>query len=162
MAIVLISSTFLTLAQEARSQTKIGYIVFQELLDTMPGYKKAEVSLKEYRDALTHQYFDLIEDYKRSRNPDTIPFPEFRTPEMRVDVVRSLERRIRDWPQESERLYMAKREELLNPIRDKAKRTIATVAKENGIAYVFYKETFLFVADGENLLPLVKKKLKIE
>ncbi len=50
---------------------------------------------------------------------------------------------------------------LLQPLLDKAKNAINTVAKENGYAYIFDVGTgaFLYYEKGDNIMPLVKAKL---
>ncbi len=54
-----------------------------------------------------------------------------------------------------------KRDEKLKPILEKAKKAIDDVAKANGYKYVLEAST-LVVANGTDILPLVKTKLGIQ
>jgi len=50
----------------------------------------------------------------------------------------------------------------LAPVYDKVKKAIADVAKENGFTFIFNKEQLLVSPPGDDILPLVKKKLNIK
>jgi outer membrane protein len=52
-----------------------------------------------------------------------------------------------------------KQEELMAPVAQKANQLISEVAKANGYAYVFRKEALIVSPEGDDILPLVKKKL---
>ena len=57
----------------------------------------------------------------------------------------------------------AKEQELIEPILTKAKKAIEEVAKENGYTYIFDTSigAVLYWEEGDNVLNLVKKKLKL-
>jgi outer membrane protein len=48
---------------------------------------------------------------------------------------------------------------MMAPVAQKANQLIADVAKANGFTYVFRKEALVVQPDGDDLLPLIKKKL---
>ena len=52
-----------------------------------------------------------------------------------------------------------KQEEMMAPVAQKANQLISEVAKANGYAYVFRKEALIVSPEGDDILPLVKKKL---
>ncbi len=56
----------------------------------------------------------------------------------------------------------AKQGELLQPVYNKIVTTIQAVAKENGYTYVYTKEALIVAPPGDDLLPLVAKKLNIK
>lgn len=58
--------------------------------------------------------------------------------------------------------FEQKRQELSLPIQKKLQAAIQEVAKENGYAYVFPKEALLVAPPGDDLAPLVKKKLNLK
>ena len=51
----------------------------------------------------------------------------------------------------------------LEPILSKARKAIEDVATEGGFTYIFDKSqgSILYAQESENILPLVKKKLKL-
>ncbi len=55
-----------------------------------------------------------------------------------------------------------RQQELLGPINKKAYEAVQAVAKENGYGYVFEKEALLVAPPGDDILPLVAKKLNIK
>lgn len=63
--------------------------------------------------------------------------------------------------QEAQQLMEKKQEDLLAPVQAKAIQTAQTVGKENGYAYILSKETLIGFPPGDDLLPLVAKKLNI-
>jgi outer membrane protein len=69
---------------------------------------------------------------------------------------------VQGWNQTMQQLMQQKTQELLAPIRSKAFETIKTVAKESGYAYVLDAQAILVGPPGEDILPLVKKKLGIK
>ena len=58
----------------------------------------------------------------------------------------------------------AKEDELTRPIIDRARKAINEVAKEGGYTYIFNASEglLLYNEGGENIMPMVKKKLGIE
>jgi outer membrane protein len=55
-----------------------------------------------------------------------------------------------------------RQQELLGPINKKAYEAVQAIAKENGYGYVFEKEALLVAPPGDDILPLVAKKLNIK
>ncbi len=56
----------------------------------------------------------------------------------------------------------ARQQELLTPLQKKTLDVIQLVAKENGYTYVFNREALLVVPTGDDLMPLIKKKLSLK
>lgn len=53
--------------------------------------------------------------------------------------------------------------QLVQPLIDKAKKAIEEVAKENGFTYIIDTSSgALLYSGGEDILPLVKKKLNLQ
>ena len=74
-----------------------------------------------------------------------------------------LYQRVQGWQNEAQELYQAEAQKKIVPIRNKALDAIKAVAKENGYGYVFdnAQGSLLIAPPGDDLLPLVKKKLGI-
>jgi outer membrane protein len=75
-----------------------------------------------------------------------------------------MQTRIQDFQEKAQEDVRKKETELLKPIIEKAKSTIATVAKESGYSYVLDSSPgtpLLYKPDGDNIMPAVKKKLGI-
>ena len=69
---------------------------------------------------------------------------------------------IQNWQQITQQALQGKQQQLLEPIYRKVDNAIQAVAKENGYAYVFNAEALLVMPPGDDLLPLVAKKLNVK
>jgi outer membrane protein len=165
---ILLITAFLAFAFSpsfAQKTAKIGHINSEELLSLMPERKRASEKIdtiskeieKQLRDLMT-EYQGKIEKYER----DAPNLSELLKKD-RAEEVKNLETRIRAFQQEAQGTIEAKQQEMMEPIITKAKKAIEEVAKENGYTYVLDTSagTVLFWEEADNLLSLVKKKLKL-
>jgi outer membrane protein len=151
-------------AQGAAAGTKIGVISLQELIPTMPEYKKADTALNDYQSALGQNFEDMKREYYEKdsaiTSKDTLKLTKAQL-EIKRREVSELLAKLQGWQQQAQQLYQQKQQDLISPIQKKALEAVQTVAKENGYAYVLSKEALLVSPPAEDLLPLVKKKLGI-
>ncbi|OQP67972.1 OmpH family outer membrane protein [Niastella populi] len=154
----------LVAAGEAKAQSKIGYISSQELVSVMPETKKADSTLQELRNALVQNYTDkqnafyaAVEKYNKDSATLTTAVKTVKRNELTKmgQELGSEEERIQQQLQQ-------RQQELLGPINKKAYDAVQSVAKENGYGYVFEKEALLVAPPGDDILPLVAKKLSIK
>lgn len=148
----------------ATAQNKIGYISPDDLIGMMPEAEKADAELKDYQEALGQQGQDLMKDLTAKDSIFSKDSAKL-SPSMR-DIKRreliELYQRVNNFQNEAQQLYQQKAQEKIAPIRDKAVETIRVVAKENGYTYVFDVSAVIVAPPGDDLLPLVKKKLGIK
>lgn len=150
----------------AMAQNKIGYIDFQELMQLMPEYKKASSDMEVYGKTLQDELKKMSDEFdtklaayqkQQATMSDAIK-------DLREKELRDMQARIQEFQESAQENARKKEQELLKPIIEKAKATIATVAKESGYGYVMDSSPgspLLYKPDGDNILPLVKKKLGI-
>jgi outer membrane protein len=159
--LVLIS--FLTL--NSIGQNKFGYIDSQELLILMPERKTAELEVQNFAKTLEAQLELMTAEYQES-------VQEYQSNEAtysdlvkqdKVAEITGLEQRIQAFQQNAQQSLQKKEQELLEPILSKARQAIEDVAKEGGFTYIFDKSqgSILYAKESENVLTLVKKKLKL-
>jgi outer membrane protein len=152
-------------ATHTSAQSKSGYISVQELVIAMPEYRKADTSLAEYQNALNQQYAERVQDFNARdsvlNSKDTVKFTKAQLEVKRQELAR-IYVELQQWNQKAQQMYQAKEEETMKPILDKARKAIQDVAKENGYGYVFSKEQLLVSPPGDDLLPLVKRKLGLK
>jgi outer membrane protein len=153
----------LVVAGEAKAQQKIGYISSQELVSIMPETKKAETNLQEYRAALiqsatekSNAFYAGVEKF----NKDSVNFTEAQKSVKRQELTK-LGQDLGGEEERIQQLLQEKQRTLIEPINKKAYDAVQAVAKENGFTYVFEKEALLVAPPGEDILPLVAKKLGI-
>ena len=154
---------FLTLTSIA--QDKFGYIDSQELLLLMPERKSAETEVQNFAKSLeaqlasmTAEYQEGVQEYQANESQYTDLVKQDKIAE-----ITGLEQRIQTFQQNAQQSLQEKEQELLEPILSKARKAIEDVATEGGFTYIFDKSqgSILFAKESENVLPLVKKKLKL-
>ena len=149
----------------AFSQNKFGYIDSQELLMLMPERKTAESevqsfakSLESQLAAMTAEYQESVQDYQSNEASYTDLIKQDKIAE-----ITELEQRIQAFQQNAQQSLQKKEQELLEPILSKARSAIEEVAIEGNFTYIFDKSvgSILYAKESENVLSLVKKKLKL-
>lgn len=147
------------------AQVKLGHVNSADLLASMPESKTADTDLKKFGETLegqlktmTAEYQGKIADYQSKEALMAESIKQTKQKEI-VD----LEGRINDFQEQGQQDIQKKKEELYSPILKKAQDAINAVAKENGYTYIFDASTggLLFVQEGNDVTPLVKKKLGI-
>jgi outer membrane protein len=150
---------------KAQGATKIGVISLQELIPTMPEYRKADTALNDYQNALGQNFEDMKREYYEKdsslNSKDSTKLTKAQL-EIKRREVSELLVKLQGWQQQAQQMYQQKQQDLITPIQKKALEAVQTVAKENGYTYVLSKEALLVSPPAEDLLPLVKKKLGIK
>lgn len=145
-------------------QGKIAYVNSQDLLEAMPEAKDAQTQLAAMAGQLDSIYKKYINEYQmliqKIQNP---ALTEVEKDAIGQDLA-YLEQRIQQYEQDSQAKLDAKKAELFQPIIDKATAVVKEVAKEAGYAYVIDNSlgVLIMAPDGDNILPLVKKKMNIQ
>mgnify|MGYP003578692766 CR=1 FL=1 len=146
--------------------TKFGYIDSRELLKAMPEMTKAEADIQTYAKSFQDQLQTMSQEYEKKAK-------EFQAgektmtdavKEVKIKEIQDLEGRIQSTNQSAQEKVEKKRQELLQPILDKADKAIKDVAKEKAYDYVFDSSTgtLLHAKESDNILALVKAKLGIK
>ncbi len=147
----------------AQTSPKFGYIDSNKLLEMMPGRDTVQQQLaayqKELQNTITAMYTEYetkVQDFQA--NLATMSEIIKKTKEKEIN---DLITRIQDFEQNADYDYQAKQQELFNPLLEKARKAIKDVAEENGYTYIFDSSIgfLLYFEKGDNVLPLVKKKL---
>lgn len=146
------------------AQSKIGYISTEELVSVMPETVKADSNLQQYRTALiqnAQEKQSSLESAIEKFNKDSATMST-----SVKDVKRGeLQKMLNDLQSEDQRIQQQlqqRQQELITPINRKAFEAIQAVAKENGYTYILEKQALLVAPPGEDILPLVAKKLNVK
>lgn len=149
-----------------QTNAKLGYIDSNALLELMPAKDSIQQALQSYGKSLDSQlqamyteYQTKLQDYQT--NVRTMSDIIRQTKEREIA---DMETRIQDFQAKAETDMQNKQVELLQPLIDKAKKAIETVARENGYTYIFDAGVgmLLYFEKGDNILPLVKQKLGLK
>jgi outer membrane protein len=153
----------LIMAAGTANAQKIGYISTEQLISIMPETAKADSNLTQLRNALIQNAQDkqnALESSIEKFNKDSATMTS-----AVKDVKRTeLQKMLQDLQTEDQRIQQQlqnRQQELIEPINRKAFDAIQSVAKDNGYTYIFEKNALLVAPPGEDVLPLVAKKLNI-
>ncbi len=146
------------------AQNKIGYISTDELIGVMPEAERADAELKDYQASLAQQGQDMMKDlgnrdslFVRDSAKLSPSMKEIKRKEL-IDTYQ----KVQGWQTTAQEMYQQKAQEKIAPIRAKAMDAIRVVAKENGYTYIFDVNAVIVAPPGDDVLPLVKKKLGIK
>ncbi len=151
---------------QAQKGTKFGHIDFGKLIEQMPGQDTVKTAMNRYTQTLQDQFASMqtelqtkIDEY--TRNKETMSAIIKQTKEKEIADLQS---RMEAFQQSAQQDISDQETKLTTPFIEKAKKAIQDVAKENGFTYIFNNvEGFLLYNEGgEDIMPLVKKKMGIQ
>lgn len=150
---------------KSMAQSKMGHINAATLVQLMPETKDADKSLQDFQGTLQAQLKVLTTEYQTKvaeydKNQSTYSDA---SKQAKVKDITDLEQRIQKFQQDAQAQLGDKRDQLMQPIFDKARTAIQQVAKGDKFSYVFdtSKGDLLVYPESDDILPLVKKKLGI-
>jgi outer membrane protein len=164
LAAAFITATALVTSSQVNAQTKIGYISTQELVSIMPETAKADSNLQQYRGALIQNAQEkqstleaAIEKFNKDSATMSVSVKDVKRGE--------LQKMLQELQNEDQRIQQQlqqRQQELIAPINKKAFDAIQAVAKENGYTFVIEKDALLVAPPGDDIIPLVAKKLNVK
>lgn len=161
MVVVAISTTVF-----AQKSAKIGHINSNDLLSAMPERAAIQTELEDHAnqlratlEAMRKEYETKVSEFQTKQDVMTDVIKQ-----SKVKEITDLEARITEFQQTAEADLQKKEQDLLQPVIDKAKEAINTVAKEGGYTYILDSSVgvVLYSVETDDILPAVKKKLAIE
>jgi len=162
---VVVLAAGLLFASNVNAQSKLGYISLETMVRIMPDAAKIDSILERYQaDTINPQYAQIVQlyQYKDSIYRDSVHKAPPAVKKQIEAELPNLINQIQNWQQITQQALQNKQQELLEPIYRKVDTAIKAVAKENGYAYVFNSEALLVMPPGDDLLPLVAKKLNVK
>lgn len=160
----LLLSVFLTGDLHAQGQ-KIGFVIspkiFQELPEALEAQKRLQALEKPLQDSLTSMAQDIqlrIEEYQKKEAMMNDAAKRTATQE-----IQDMQRRATEWSEAKRRELLDQQEKILSPVREKIRKAIEAVAKEEKYAFVFDKnetETLIYGDAANDLTFKVLDRLK--
>lgn len=149
---------------QAQAQ-KSGYISVEQMISLMPELGRIDTLLQRYQaDSVNTEFASLIQDYNYKDSlvkGDTTKIPAATLRQYRRDL-EATAYQVQNWQQISQQAMQSKQQELLGPVYQRVYAAINQVAKENNYAFVYNQEALLVAPPGDNLLPMVAKKLNVK
>ena len=146
---------------------KIGHMNSGNLLAQMPEVAKADTALNFYQkellikgDTLAKVFENQYKVFVEAYNAGTLSAIQT---QKRQEELKQQQQYLQAYAQKVEQDVATLRRTLLQPIMGKLEDAIRTVAKENGYSVIFDTSTgsTLYAAEGDDITPLVKKKLNL-
>lgn len=146
------------------SAQKIGYISVEEVIGAMPKAEEAGKQLDSYRTALLQQYTEYRQELRAKDSAYVVDSAKFtkEVKEVKMEQLEALAKKVQEFEGSFEQKIQEKQQALLVPLRNEALEAIKAVAKEASYAYILDENSVIVGPPGENVLPLVKKKLGIK
>jgi outer membrane protein len=163
---VLFAIVFTCLGFNANAQ-KFGHVNYQKVIQSLPGYKAAEIKLQDFSKQLQDTYFAMQEEYQKKIQDYTAQeknmLPAIK--EVKQKEIVDLEKRMQQLENNSQQQLMEKQQELLEPLEDKVMAAVKDIAKEKGYTYIFDTSpgtSVLYSPDSDDITALLKAKLGIQ
>ncbi|MXV17783.1 OmpH family outer membrane protein [Hufsiella ginkgonis] len=157
---------------KGNAQQKFAHINSAELLAAMPEIKTADANYQTFYkqkqtqlETMDGERVKKVTTYQEKAKTRSQANAESIDKELATlaNEIQDLEKRIQDASTKADEELKKKREELYQPVYDKAQDAIKAVAKEKGFAYVFdtQQQSLLYFDGGEDIIASVKTKLGI-
>ncbi|WP_396195703.1 OmpH family outer membrane protein [Flavobacterium sp.] len=151
---------FLGTSQTINAQAKTAHVDVNEIISKMPAMLDAQKQLEKLSATYDAEYKTMAEEYqnkikKYDQEAGTVGDAVNQT---RQTEVQDLVKRITDYRDNAQKELQKKETDLVKPLMEKIKASIAKVGKAKGFQYVL-NVADLLLADGPDLTPDVKKDL---
>ncbi|HEX2536176.1 MAG TPA: OmpH family outer membrane protein [Chitinophagaceae bacterium] len=148
------------------SAQKTGYISVDQVVALMPETAKLDSFLRKYQaDSLNPQFAYMVSEYNRKDSMVNTKDSAKLSAQVKNQIRQELaqyEYQIQNWQAIVQQAMQGKQQELLEPIYRKVETAIQAAAKENGYSYILNREALLVMPPGDDLLPMVAKKLNLK
>ena len=156
----------LVLSSSAVMAQKTGYISVDQVVALMPEVAKIDTLVQKYQqDSLNPQFAYLIQEYNRKdtmvNTKDSLKLTAAVRKKVRQEMA-EIEYQVQNWQQYAQNTLQSKQTELLEPVYKKVYGALQAVAKDNGYTYVYNREALLLAPSGDDLMPLVAKRLNLK
>ena len=157
----LITMGIFGLSATTNAQGKIGYLSADEIIVLMPEAARVDTQLNQFQQSLYQNaqdkqtaFNEAVAKFYKDSTTMNASLKEVKRTELQKQV-----QELSGAEQLIQQQFEQKRQELSMPIQRKLQNAIQDVAKENGYAYVFPREALLVAPPGDDIAPLVRKKL---
>ena len=156
-------ATSLAVMLSVQAQSKFGYLNSNELLAMMPESQSMQEELQTYAKGLESQLTAMQAEYEKK----VVEYQQNETSyteiikEDKIREIEGIQQRVVEFQKNAQQSLGEKEAELFTPIREKAMAAIDEVAREGNYTFIFDSGagSFLYAAESENVLNLVKSKL---
>lgn len=147
-------------AQTMNAQTKVAHVDVNEIMTKMPAILDAQKQLQKLGETYSAEYNTMVQEYqaKIKKYDAEAASQTDAINQARQTEVQDMAKRIGEYQENAQKELQKKEGDLMKPILDKVKESIAKVGKAKGYQYVL-NAADLLLTDGPDLTADVKKDL---
>ena len=147
-------------SQTINAQAKAAHVDVSEIISKMPAMLDAQKQLEKLSGTYDAEYKTMVDEYqsKLKKYEEEAATQTEASNETRAKEMQDMQKRIVDYRDNAQKELQAKEADIMKPLYEKVKASIAKVGKAKGYQYVLNSEGLL-LADGPNLTADVKKDL---
>ncbi|MCQ2287394.1 MAG: OmpH family outer membrane protein [Bacteroidales bacterium] len=142
---------------------KYGHVNSAEVMKQMPGVDSIQIQLLAFQEELANMNETMVKEFQTKKDKFDKEAGTMSTTvrQIREQELQDMAKRIQDFQANAQSDVEEKALDLQKPFVEKLQNAIKDVAKENGYTYVFDEQILLYFDNGDDVTPLVKKKLGI-
>ena len=143
---------------------KYGHVNSNEIMQVMPGIDSIQIKLMDFHRELQLLYENMMNEFetKREKFDREAGTMSASVRKLREDELISIQNRIQEFSMNAQEDVDAEKLRLIAPFQEKVQNAINEVAKEHKYTYIFDTQILLYYEGGDDVTPLVKKKLGIK
>lgn len=143
---------------------KYGHVNSGEVLKAMPGVDSLQIKMAEFQKELETIYENMVTEFttKKDKFDKEAGTMSSAVRKIREQELLEMQNRIQEFQYSVQEDMEEKQLELAKPFQDKIQNAINAVAKEHQYTYIFDTQILLYYDGGDDVTPLVKKKLGLK
>ena len=143
---------------------KYGHVNSGDIMQNMPGIDSVNIKLTAFQKSLETLYENMVNEFqtKKDKFDKEAGTMSSSVRKLREDELISIQNRIQEFQYTVQDDIEEEQARLVAPFEEKIKNAINDVAKEHKFSYIFDTRTLLYFDGGDDVTPLVKKKLGIK
>jgi len=154
----------LVVCMSATFAQKYGHVNSTEIMKALPGIDSVEIKLMDFHKNMQIIYENMVSELqtKKEKLDKEAGTMTSSVRKLREDELIALQNRIQEFSMNAQDDVEEQQQILLAPFQEKLQNAINDVAKENKYSYIFDVNMLLYYDGGDDVTPLVKKKLGIK
>ncbi|MCL2167890.1 MAG: OmpH family outer membrane protein [Lentimicrobiaceae bacterium] len=143
---------------------KYGHVNSNEVMKEMPGIDSIQIKIADFHKNLETVYENMVNEFqtKKDKFDKEAGTMSSSVRKLREDELASIQNRIQEFQYNVQQDIEDEQYRLIAPFQEKVQNAINDVAKETKYSYIFDTQTLLYYDGGDDITPLVKKKLGIK
>lgn len=143
---------------------KYGHVNSGDVLKAMPGVDSLQIKMADFQKELESMYENMLTEFqtKKDKFDKEAGTMSSSVRKIREQELVEMQNRIQEFQYSVQEDMEEKQVELAKPFQDKIQNAINEVAKEHQFSYIFDTQILLYSDGGEDITPLVKKKLGLK